>query len=126
MGTYKDLIAYEKSFALAMKIFEITKGFPKEEKYSLIDQVRRSSRSICINIVEAYRKRQYPMHFVSKLSDADMENSETIVWIDFAIQCKYLEESLGRNLISEYLEIGKLIQFMMNNPEKFGPKKSNK
>lgn len=89
MGDYKDLKVYEKSFSLAMKIFEITKEFPKEEKYSLIDQVRRSSRSVCVNIVEAYRKRPYPLHFIAKLSDADMENSETMVWIEFAIECNY-------------------------------------
>ena len=106
-----------------MKIFEITKEFPKEEKYSLIDQVRRSSRSVCVNIVEAYRKRPYPLHFISKLSDADMENSETIVWVEFAIQCKYIDAQIGKNLIKEYEEIGKLIQHMINFPEKFGCKK---
>ena len=106
-----------------MKIFVLTKDFPKEEKYSLIDQIRRSSRSICVNIVEAYRKRLYPLHFISKLTDADMENSETIVWIEFAIGCKYLEETIGKSLINEYREIGKLIQYMINNPDKFGSQK---
>ena len=126
MGDYTDLKAYEKSFALAMKIFVLTKQFPKEEKYSLTDQIRRSSRSVSVNIVEAYRKRPYPLHFIAKLSDADMENSETIVWIEFSIQCEYLDETIGRNLINEYMEIGKLIQYMINFPEKFGAKKTIK
>ena len=86
---FKELIAYKKGFELAMEIFEISKAFPKEEKYSLTDQIRRSSRSVCSNIGEAYRKRQkYPKHFVSKLSDADSENNETAVWSDFSIACK--------------------------------------
>ena len=84
-------MAYQKSFELAMEIFETSKIFPTDEKYSLTDQVRRSSRSVSANIAEAYRKRQYPAHFKSKLSDADMENSETQVWLDFALKCGYLK-----------------------------------
>lgn len=79
---FKKLLAYQKAFGLAMAIFEISKLFPKEEKYSLTDQIRRSSRSVNANIAEAYRKRVYPKHFVSKLSDADGENSETMTWLD--------------------------------------------
>ena len=77
MGTIKGLLAYQKGFGLAMEIFKISKRFPSEEKYSLTDQMRRSSRSVCANMAEAYRKRRYPNHFISKLSDSDMENGET-------------------------------------------------
>ncbi len=79
MGTLKDLQVYKKAFNAAMEIFQISKDFPPEEKYSLTDQIRRSSRSVCVNLAEGYRKRRYPAHFISKLSDADMENSETQV-----------------------------------------------
>jgi four helix bundle protein len=77
MGTFRDLIVYKKAFDLAMEIFEMTKSFPAEEKYSLIDQIRRSSRSVCANIGEGYRKRRYPAHFIAKITDSDMENTET-------------------------------------------------
>jgi four helix bundle protein len=120
---FKDLLAYKKAFILAMDIFELSKSFPKEEKYSLTDQIRRSSRSVCVNITEAYRKRQYPLHFISKLSDADMENSETRVWLDFAIACKYLRDDEYKKLLQQNQEIGKLINYMMQHPEKFGSKK---
>jgi len=119
---FQELFAYEKTFALAMKIFEITKSFPKEEKYSLTDQIRRSSRSVSANIAEAYRKRVYPKHFISKLTDSDAENSETQVWLEFALKCNYITSESFNELIVESEEIGKLINFMINNPEKFGSK----
>ena len=87
---FQDLLAYQKSFSLAMKIFEITKSFPKEEMYSLTDQIRRSSRSVPANIAESYRKRVYPKNLHSKLTDCDAENSETQVWLEFAFNCNYL------------------------------------
>jgi len=121
--TFQELLAYKKSFALAMKIFEITKLFPKEETYSLTDQIRRSSRSVPVTIAEAYRKRIYPKHFYSKLTDSDAENSETQVWLAFALSCKYISENLFEELNSESQEIGKLINYMILNPEKFGSKK---
>lgn len=121
--TYKDLLAYKKSFSLAMRIFEITKSFPKEETYSLTDQIRRSSRSVPVTIAEAYRKRIYPKHFHSKLTDSDSENSETQVWLEFAFACKYISETIYQELTSEGIEIGKLINYMILNPEKFGVKK---
>ena len=121
--TYKDLLAYKKSFSLAMRIFEITKSFPKEEIYSLTDQIRRSSRSVPVTIAEAYRKRIYPKHFHSKLTDSDSENSETQVWLEFAFACKYISETNYQELTSEGIEIGKLINYMILNPEKFGVKK---
>ena len=92
---FRNLTAYKKAFALAMEIFHISKEFPREERYSLTDQVRRSQRSVCSGIGEAYRKRQYPAHFVSKSSDSDSENSETRVWLDFAKACHYISEEVG-------------------------------
>lgn len=122
MSGFNDLLVYEKSFELAMLIFEITKAFPKEEMYSLTDQIRRSSRSTNICIVEAYRKRKYPAHFVSKLSDSDMENSETKGWLKFALACNYLDETNYTNLVILSDEVGKLLNHMMANPEKYGAK----
>lgn len=119
---YKDLIAYQKSFKLAMEIFELSKRFPVEEKYSLTDQIRRSSRSVCANMSEAYRKRRYVNHFISKLTDCDGENSETNVWLDFALECNYISEQDFTLLTSKTIEIGKLINYMINNPDKFGCK----
>jgi four helix bundle protein len=86
----KDLIVYQKAYALAMEIFVVSKGFPAEENYSLIDQIRRSSGSVCTNLREAWAKRRYEAHFVSKLTDADGENGETESWLDFAHDCSYL------------------------------------
>lgn len=111
---------YQKAFDAAMMIFETTKSFPKEEMYSLTDQIRRSSRSVCTNIAEAYRKRIYPKHFVSKLSDADSECAETLVHLDFAKQCGYLKENTHQHLLDLYYEVGKMLGSMMNAPEKFG------
>ncbi|MBB6324575.1 four helix bundle protein [Algoriphagus iocasae] len=117
---YKQLLAFKKGFELAMLIFNISKSFPKEEKYSLTDQVRRSSRSVCACIAESYRKRIFPAHFKSKLSDADMENSETNVWLDFAHACNYIIDETHLDLIQKSEEVGKLINYMMLNPSKFG------
>lgn len=93
--SYKTLIGYQKAFALAMKVFRTTKRFPKEEMFGLTDQMRRSSRSVCSNIGEGYRKRKYAAHFVSKMTDADMENTETQVWLDFALA---VNTSLKQNM----------------------------
>jgi four helix bundle protein len=122
MQGFKDLKAYQLAFELAMKVFILTKSFPKEEIYSLTDQVRRSSRSVCANIGEGYRKRLYPKHFVSKLSDADAECSETQVWLDFALACGYLSSGEYDFLYAQYEEVGKLLGYMMKYPEKFGAK----
>jgi four helix bundle protein len=116
---FKETTVYKKSFAVAMEIFEISKSFPKEERYSLTDQVRRSSRSVVANLAEAYRKRQYPAHFVSKISDCDMENSETAVWIDFAFACNYIDKVVQEKLLFQNEEIGKLLHHMMTNPDKY-------
>jgi len=120
---FAKLLAYQKEFRLAMEIFQISKSFPKEEKYALTDQIRRSSRSVCACLAESYRKRNYPAHFISKLSDSDMENSETQVWLDFALACEYLDNSAHERLVREVQEVGKLINFMMLHPEKFGSRK---
>jgi len=117
---FRELIAYQKGFRLAMEIFEISKTFPKEEKYSLTDQIRRSSRSVCANIGEGYRKRQYPAHFISKLSDSDMENSETQVWLDFSLSCEYISVEVHQQLTEKSEEVGRLLSYMIQNPEKFG------
>jgi four helix bundle protein len=119
MGYYKDLLAYKKAFSLAMEIFTISKKFPPEERYSLIDQIRRSSRSVCANIAESYRRRRYKDYFISKLNDAETENSETQVWLDFSKDCGYITEEEYNHLTSINDEAGKLIWYMINNPEKF-------
>ncbi len=120
--SFKKLLAYQKAFELSMEIFELSKSFPKEETYSLTDQIRRSSRAICANMAEAYRKREYQKHFISKLTDADSENSETQVWIDFSNSCNYINKVQQQNLTTKSIEVGKLINFMIINPEKFGVK----
>ena len=119
MGHYKDLLAFKKGYELSMEIFIITKRFPSEEKYSLIDQLRRSSRSVCVNLVEAYRRRRYKDYFISKLNDCETENAETQVWLDFSCDCKYITQDEHKILTSKNDEVGKLIYYMINNPEKF-------
>ncbi len=116
---FRELQAYRKGIILALDIFEITKTFPVDEKYSLTDQIRRSSRSVCANIGEAYRKRRYPKHFISKLTDSDAENTETQVWLDFSLSFKYITKETYNELIIKSEEVGKLLNFMINNPEKF-------
>lgn len=116
---FQDLIAYKKSFELSMKIFELSKSFPNEEKYSLIDQIRRCSRSVSANIAEATRKKRYEKHFISKLTDSDSENAETQVWLEYSLACTYISEETFNELTNKSLEIGKLINYMINNPDKF-------
>jgi len=116
---FKDLLAYQKGYDLAMQIFQVSKSFPKEERYSLTDQIRRSSRSVCAQIAEGYRKRRYPKHFISKLSDADSENAETNVWLDFSLSCNYLNENEHAQLITLCQEVGKLLGYMINKPDRF-------
>jgi four helix bundle protein len=116
---FQDLLAYRKSFELAMDIYSISKSFPSEEKYSLTDQIRRSSRSVSANIAEATRKRRYEKHFISKLTDSDAENSETQVWLEYANACKYIDYTLFETFTSKSFEIGKLLNYMMCNPDKF-------
>jgi four helix bundle protein len=117
--SFRDLTVYKKAFELAMEIFEICKKFPKEETYSLTYQIRRSSRSVCSCIAEAYRKRRYKAYFVSKSFDADMENSETQVWLDFSFKCKYINKNEYVSLKEKSDEIGKLLNHMVEFPEKY-------
>jgi four helix bundle protein len=119
MSSFKDLLAYKKAFKLAMEIYEITKLFPKEEVYSLTSQIRRSSRSVCSNMGEGYRKRRYEAHFISKISDADMENSETQVWLDFSLACKYFSEKIHDDLSQQSEEVGRLLNDMIEKPSKY-------
>ncbi len=121
---FRGLTVYKKSFALAMEIFEITKVFPKEEKYELTDQIRRSSRAVCRAIGEGYRKRQYPKHFSSKMSDSDMENTETQVSLDFAMECNYITKETYSSLIEKSEEVGRLLNHMVENPEKYVPRRT--
>jgi four helix bundle protein len=118
--SYTGLTAYQKGFELAMRIFHISKSFPTEEKYSLTDQVRRSSRSICVNIAEGYRKRIYPLHFVAKISDADMENTETQVWLNFALESKYIAQADYNQLIALSDEVGRLLNHIEQHPSRYG------
>lgn len=115
----KHTKVYKLAFQLAMDIYEVSKKFPKEETYSLTDQIRRSSRSVCICLLEAYRKKRYPAHFVSKVSDSDMENSETSGWLDFALACKYIDGNIHSMFVNTNDEIGRLLNHMMNNPGKY-------
>ena len=114
---HQDLIVYKKSIELAMRIFEISKKFPKEETYSLTDQVRRSSRSVSANIAEAWRKRRYSAAFVSKLNDAEGESAETQTWIELAVRCGYLVRVTAKELFNEYDQVISMLVSMENRPE---------
>ena len=119
---FRELEVYQLAMGAAMRIFEISKLFPTEEKYSLTDQIRRSSRSVCTNIAEAWRKRRYPNAFVSKLSDADAEAAETQVWLEFALKCGYLDGKLFDELDAVYDKIlGKLVK-MLSRPDQWAIK----
>jgi four helix bundle protein len=114
-----DTKVYKLAFELAMKIFVLSKSFPKEETYSITDQIRRSSRSVCSCLSEANRKRLYPAHFIAKVSDADMENAETQTWLQFALACSYLKQQECDELLNLSEEIGNLLNHMISNPEKY-------
>jgi four helix bundle protein len=116
---FKQTRVHKLAYEQAMDIFERTRSFPKEETYSLTDQVRRSSRSVCTSVAEAYRKKLYPAYFVSKVSDGDSENSETNVWIDFSLSCKYISEEEHTKWINRNEQIGRLLCHMINNPERY-------
>lgn len=120
MAGFKDLIVYQKAFELSKLIFRLSKRFPKEETYSLTDQIRRSSRSITAQIAEGYRKRRYPLSFIAKMVDADGENAETQCWLDHAVACEYLTESDIKPLVALSEEIGKLLADMIEHPSKYG------
>ena len=119
VDSFRDLEVYKLSRELASSIFELTKRFPSEEKFSLTDQVRRSSRSIGAQIAEAWAKRRYEKHFISKLTDADGEQQETQHWIEVAADCEYLTGDEAQNLISEYQKLGKMLGTMIKKSSKF-------
>ena len=116
---FRDLKVYQLSYKLSLEIFEITKSFPKEEKYSLVDQIRRSSRSIPANIAEAWRKRIYVKSFVSKLIDSFGEEGETEVWLDMSKDLGYINNEKHRYFIDKYTEVSKMLYSMIQHPEKF-------
>lgn len=119
MHKFKELRVYQLAFEQANDIFKLSANFPKEEIFSLTSQIRRSSRSVCTNLAEAYRKRLYPAHFSLKLTDSDAENSETLVWIDFVETNKYLSAEMIQQLHQRNIEIGRLLGYMILHPEKF-------
>lgn len=119
IATHRDLRVYQASFQAAMAIYQLSKSFPPEEKFSLTDQVRRSSRSVCANLAEAFRKRRYPKNFVSKLSDCEAEAAETHVWLDFALACDYVTIEEYEKLYKEYDMILGMLVRMIVEPEKW-------
>ena len=113
--SHRELDVYKMAFEAAMKIFKLSKSFPKEETFSLTDQIRRSSRSVCSNLAEAFRKRKYPKSFVSKLSDSESEAAETQTWLDFSLSCSYISESTHKELDDTYEKIiGKLVNMSLH------------
>lgn len=116
---YRDLIVYQKAYKLAMEIFEITKSFPKEEKYSLTDQIRRSSRSVTSNLAEAWARKQYIKSFINKLTDSLGEEYETEVWLDYSRDCSYISISTHSDLMDKSDEVRKMLLSMINHPEKW-------
>ena len=120
-GGFRGLKAYQLAYNLALTVFNESKGFPSDERYSLTSQVRRSSRSVAANIAEGYRKRQYPNMFVSKLADADGEATETQVWLDFACDHGYLSKEQHDPMVGSYEELGRMLSGMIAHPEKFAP-----
>lgn len=121
---FRDLTVYKKAFNLSMFVFDLTKKFPPEEKYALTDQARRSSRSVCRAIGEGYRKRLYPNHFIAKMSDADMENTETQISMDFAHSCGYISKEENMEVRTRSEEIGRMLNHMIENPDRYQRKNS--
>ena len=119
---HRDLKVYQLAYKLAMEIFNLPKNFPREELYSLTDQIRRSSRSVPANIAEGFRKRRYPNMLVSKMTDSDGEASETQVWLDFALDCGYMSRENRDRLTAGYEEVGKTLSGMMEDSTKFAPR----
>lgn len=116
---HTELEVYKRAFAASMELFELSKKYPKEETYSLTDQVRRSSRSVCANLAEAWRKRRYEAHFKSKLSDSETEAAENQVWIQFAVECDYFNRDEAEKLYREYDEISTMLVAMIRDSSKW-------
>jgi four helix bundle protein len=121
---HRDLKVFQLAYRLAMEIFHLTRHFPREEIYSLTDQIRRSSRSVAANLAEGFRKRRYPNMLINKLTDCDGEATETQVWLDFALDCGYLSREDHDRLTKGYEEVGKMLSGMMANPKRFAPAES--
>jgi four helix bundle protein len=121
---HRDLKVFQLAYRLAMEIFHLTKHFPREEVYSLTDQIRRSSRSVAANLAEAFRKRRYPNMLDNKLTDCDGEATETQVWLDFSLDCGYMRQEDYDRLTQGYEEVGKMLFGMMANPKRFAPSES--
>ncbi len=119
VNSFKELIVYQKAHKLAMEIFEISKEFPKEEKYSLTDQIRRSSRSVSTCIAESWAKRRYIKHFISKLTDSLGEEYETEDWLAYSFDCQYINEDIYKYILGGYDEVRKMLISMVSNPEKW-------
>jgi four helix bundle protein len=119
IGSVRDLIVYQRAFEAAMIIFEITKKFPREELFSLIDQIRSSSRAVCANLAEAWRKRRYKAVFINKLSDAEQEAGETQTWLEFALKCHYIDAQTFENLDKQYEEIFAMLFSMEKKADTF-------
>ncbi len=120
--SHKDLKVYHEAYQAALRVHELTKSFPSEEKFALTDQIRRSSRSVCANLAEAWRKRRYPKNFVSKLSDSEAEAAETQVWLDFSNSFNYINESVHKELYDQFEHIIAMLINMSRHPEKWTPK----
>ena len=116
---FRDLEVYRRGFDAAMEIFQLTKGFPIEERYSLVDQIRRSSRSVCANLAEGWRKRRYPAVFKNKITDSMMEASETQCWLEFCLACQYIKQNEFEKLDNEYEQIMAMLNSMEMNAAKF-------
>jgi four helix bundle protein len=116
---HQDLEVYKKAFELAMQIFELSEKFPKEETYSLTDQIRRSSRSVCANLAEAWRKRRYELAFVSKVNDSEGEAAETQTWLEFSVRSEYIDRETGKKLFKDYDEVIAMLVSMINNRHKW-------
>jgi len=119
---FRELRVYQLAFDTAFEVYQVSKTFPVDERYSMTDQIRRSSRSVCTNIAEAWRKRRYPNHFVSKLSDADTEAGETTVWLDIALRLGLLPAEAHKKLLDNYDHVCSQLTLMMDQPEKWVPK----
>lgn len=119
ISSVRDLEVYRLAFDTAMEVFEITKSFPTEEKYSLTDQIRRSSRSVCVNLSEAWRKRRYKAVFVNKLSDSEQEAAETQTWLEFAWKCRYLDQDIFKKLDEKYEHIFAMLYNMEQKVDTF-------
>lgn len=116
---HTDLEVYQRAFDVATRVFDLSKSFPKEETYSLTDQMRRSSRSVCSNVAEAWRKRRYPLSFISKLSDGEAEAAETQTWLQFAVKCGYLPRAVAAELYKEHDAIIGMLVTMITHPEQW-------